>query len=311
MMDIIAPVSSDSLATEILGLPHSSRLLQVTDYAVYCVRFADAPNVMREIARLREHAFRAVGEGTGLALDTDSFDVHYHHLFVWSVTSKQVVGAYRLGMVDELLSEHGIDGLYSHTLFDFDPALFERIGSSIELGRSFVRKEWQGGTRVLRLLWAGIGLILDRSPQIETLFGAVSVSSAYSQLSRWLIMFALRQHHTDSTLGAFVQPRNMPPGPDAALSQRIVSVSAGLADPVRLSRILRFLERGAGLPMLIKHYIELKGRFAAFNVDADFNEALDGLVFVRAQDIPAKLRERLRAGAKDGASTTASPKMNY
>ncbi len=298
MMPIIAPVPSDTLANEILGLPSSSRLLQVADYEVYCVRLTQAPNLLREIARLREQTFRDVGEGTGLELDTDAFDLNYHHLFVWSATSKQVVGAYRLGMVDELLPQYGLDGLYSSTLFDFDPTIFERVGSSIKLGRSFVRKEWQGGTRVLRLLWAGIGLILDRSPHIETLFGAVSISSQYSQLSRWLIMFALRQHHTDATLCAYVRPRNAPSGPDAALRQRILDVSAGLADPIRLSRILRFLERGIGLPMLIKHYIELRGRFAAFNVDADFNESLDGLVFVRTQDIPTKLRERLRAGAQ-------------
>lgn len=297
-MQIIAPVCSDILSNEILALPSSSRLLQVADYEVYCVRFAQAPNVLREIARLREHTFRAVGEGTGRALDTDSFDAHYHHLFAWSVTSRQVVGAYRLGFVDELLQAHGIGGIYCSTLFQFDPTLFDHIGPSIELGRSFVRQEWQGSTRVLRLLWAGIGLILDRSPQIATLFGPVSISSRYSQLSRWLVMSALRQHHADLTLGAYVRPRNAPPGPDAALCQRIVDVSAGLADPIRLSRILRFLERGTGLPMLIKHYIELSGRFVAFNVDADFNEALDGLVFVRSQDIPKKLRERLRVGGR-------------
>ncbi len=300
MMQIVAPVSSDILANEMLRLSSSARLLQTADYEVYCVRFAEAPSVLREIARLREHTFRAVGEGTGQALDTDSFDEHYHHLFVWSVTSAQVVGAYRLGWVDELRQAHGSDGFYCSTLFDFEPALFDRIGPSIELGRSFVRKEWQGSTRVLRLLWAGIGLILDRSPQIETLFGAVSISSQYSQLSRWLIMSALRRHHTDAALGACVRARNAPAGPDAAMGQRIVAVTAGLADPVRLSRILRFLERGTGLPMLIKHYIELRGRFAAFNVDGDFNDALDGLVFVRSQDIPAKLRKRLRADGKIG-----------
>ena len=135
---------------------------------------------------------------------------------------------------------------------------------------------------------------------IETLFGPVSISSQYSQLSCWLIMSALRRHHTDVALGACVRPRNAPPGPDAALSHRIIAVSAVLADPTRLSRILRFLEHGTGLPMLIKHYIELKGRFAAFNADPEFNEALDGLVYVRSRGIPAKLRERLRAGGRTG-----------
>ena len=263
---------------------------------------------MREIARLREHTFRAVGEGTGLALDTDSFDAHYHHPFVWSVATRQVAGAYRLGFVDELLQSQGLDGLYCNTLFEFDPALFDYIGSNVELGRSFVRQEWQGGTRGLQLLSAGIGLILDRSPNIKTLFGAVSISSRYSQLSRWLIMFALRQHHTDSWQGACVQPLNAPLGPDAALGQRIVEVSAGLADPIRLSRILRFLERGTGLPMLVKHYIELRGRFAALNVDGNFKGALDGLVFVRSEDIPVVLHERLGTGGQVGLpEQTAGP----
>jgi len=140
-------------------------------------------------------------------------------------------------------------------------------------------------------------VLLDRNPEIAHLFGPVSVSPRFSELGRLLIMSALQLHHMDAGLKPLIRARNAPRVAAPQWQQRITEVSAGLADPGRLSKFLQRLEQGLALPMLIKHYIELKGRFAGFNVDASFNGTLDGLVFVRVQDIPAKMRARL-TGAK-------------
>ena len=165
------------------------------------------------------------------------------------------------------------------------------------MGRSFVHPAWQGNTRSLRLLWAGIAVLLDRHPDIQHLFGPVSVSPEFSDVGKFLIMTALQLHHMDADLKPLVRPRNAPQNLTREASQptvqRLTEISAGLADPSRLSKFLQRIDQGLKLPMLIKHYIELKGRFAGFSVDDAFNGTLDGLVFVRVKDISSKMRNRL------------------
>ena len=206
---------------------------------------------------------------------------------------REVIGAYRIAFTQPLIEQRGVDALYTHSLFDFDAALFDRLGPSLEMGRSFVHPQWQGNTRALRLLWAGIAVLLNRHPDIRHLFGPVSISPQFSEIGRFLIMTALQLHHMDVDLKPLVRPRNAPRRVNATSEQRLTDISAGLSDPGRLSRFLQRLERGLKLPMLIKHYIELKGRFAGFSVDEVFNGTLDGLVFVRVEDISAKMRLRL------------------
>ena len=294
---LIADVPKALLRQDISGLDPQDQLLALGPYAVYCSRSSELPHVLREIGRLREMAFRAVGEGTGRALDLDGFDADYHHLFVWNEATSEVVGAYRIAFTQALIAKKGVASLYTHSLFDFDAALFKRLGPSLELGRSFVNPAWQGNTRALRLLWAGIAVLLERHPAIQHLFGPVSVSPQFSDVGKFLIMTALQLHHMDADLKQLVRPRNAPRRLILQASQpseqRLLEISAGLADPGRLSTFLQRIEHGLKLPMLIKHYIELKGRFAGFNVDDAFNGTLDGLVFVRVQDISAKMRSRL------------------
>ena len=293
---IVAEVAKHLLQQDVCGLQACDQLLAVGGYVVYCAGASKLPHVLREIGRLREVAFRAVGEGTGKALDLDEFDPAYQHLFVWSEASSEVVGAYRVAFTQELIAQGGVASLYTHSLFDFDATLFDRLGPSLEMGRSFVHPAWQGSTRVLRLLWAGIAVLLDRHPNIRHLFGPVSVSPQFSDVGKFLIMTALQLHHMDAALKPLIRPRNMPQKLAQATShshQCLTEMSAGLADPSRLSQLLQRIEHGLKLPMLIKHYIELKGRFAGFSVDDAFNGTLDGLVFVRVEDISAKMRKRL------------------
>lgn len=290
---IIACVPKPLLKQDVDALDASERLLALGGYAVYCATAQQLPNVLREIGRLRELAFRAVGQGTGKALDLDRYDPNYHHLFVWSESSGEIVGAYRLAFTHELIASRGVTALYTHSLFEFDALLFDRLGASLEMGRSFVHPEWQGNSRVLRLLWAGIATLLDQYPDIRHLFGAVSVSPQFSDVGKFLIMSSLQLHHMDADLKQLVQPRNAPSLVGLAAEQRLLEISAGLSDPTRLSKFLQRIEHGLKLPMLIKHYIELKGRFAGFSVDDAFNGTLDGLVFVRVEDISLRMRSQL------------------
>ena len=294
---IIAAVPTHLLVGDISRLNAADRLLAVGGYVVFCAAAGKLPNVLREIGRLRELAFRAVGEGSGKALDLDRYDLDYLHLFVWNEAANEIVGAYRLAFTQELIAVHGVTALYTHSLFDFDARLFERLGPCLEMGRSFVNPAWQGSSRGLRLLWAGISVLLDRHPAVQHLFGPVSISPQFSDVGKALITTALQLHHMDADLKQLVRPRNAvrelalethPPS-----EQKLIEISSGLADPGKLSKFLQRIEHGLKLPMLIKHYIELKGRFAGFSVDNAFNGTLDGLVFVRVKDISPKMRARL------------------
>lgn len=282
-----------ALAAEVAALPASALLCRQGEFGVYCAAASDLPQLLQEIGRLRELSFRGVQEGTGRARDLDHHDAHYQHLFLWHHGEQQLIGAYRIGFTEHLLKTFGLKGLYSHSLFDYDLALFEHLGPAIEMGRSFVRPEWQRSFRALRLLWSGISVLLDRKPELCCLFGPVSISASYSPLARTLMEAALSTHHADPHLQSMVRPRS-PSRREQDRDGRQQLVSA-LADPAALSQLIARIEGGSGVPVLLRHYLELHGRFAGFNVDNAFGNCLDGLVFVQVADIPAKMRSKLSA----------------
>ncbi|MDN3685189.1 GNAT family N-acetyltransferase [Vibrio sinaloensis] len=123
---IIAPIAVDVLESELKNLS-DYLLIEQGDYRVYCAPTNAMPSMMREIGRVREESFRDVGEGSGRSCDIDQFDAHYHQLFVWHKTNRDLVGAYRLGLVDELVEEGGIDALYSTSLFKYDEAFCKQL----------------------------------------------------------------------------------------------------------------------------------------------------------------------------------------
>ena len=229
----------------------------------------EIPLLLDEIGRQRERSFRAIGEGTGSELDLDRFDGHYSHLFVWDKAERAVAGAYRLAALESLAPHE----LYTHTLFDYDREFLARLGSGIELGRAFVTPEYQRCSRVLALLWQGIARALHLY-RARRLFGAVSVSARYSRRSRGLIAAALLSHHRHEDTAGLVSARE-----PFALDAGDFLQAAGLSDPKQLSARVAALEPdGAGLPMLVRRYLELGGKFAAWHVDRAFGDSLDGLL---------------------------------
>ncbi|MFN7996284.1 MAG: GNAT family N-acyltransferase [Bryobacteraceae bacterium] len=266
-------------------------LCETDEFAVYLARAAEVPNVLREIGRLRELTFRAAGEGTGRAFDLDVFDSTYLHLFLWNKQRRQVGGAYRLGPTSEILPRSGVSGLYSTTLFRFSPALFDKIGPAVELGRSFVRPEFQRQYAPLLLLWKGITRYVADHLDSPVLFGGVSISNEYNRVSRSLLIGFL-ENQKDPDLSPLVRPRRPYRGTRRAQSH-IRAVNRFLRDVEELSAPLGDLEPdGKGVPVLIRQYMKAGGRVLGFNVDPHFSNVVDVLMMADLRRTPLPLLER-------------------
>lgn len=269
------------------------------DYSVFLASAADIPHVLKEIGRLREVTFRAVGEGTGKATDLDTFDPYYKHLFLWSKQKSEVVGAYRVGDVGEILSRYGVKGLYTNTLFQFGEGFFRRIGPSLELGRSFVRPEYQKKYAPLLMLWKGLGKFISRNPEIPTLFGAVSISNDYNPVSRQLVTRFLENQEANPELAHMVRARN--PFRIGKKMDGDLQIRRIFRDLDSLSAVIADMEAdGKGVPILLKQYVKLGGNLLGFNVDTNFSDALDGLVIVDLRRTDPEILDRYMG--KDGAA---------
>jgi hypothetical protein len=276
---VAPPIPRALLKAEVDSLPEEQRLVASGQFLVQYAHAAQIPWCLQEIGRLRELTFRAVGEGTGKSSDIDLFDSYYLHLFVWDRTAEAIVGAYRMGLADEVVSRYGKRGLYTQSLFRYGPRLLQVLNPAIELGRSFVRTEYQRSFSALMLLWRGIGRFVLRSPRYAVLFGPVSISSSYSPLSRRLIVDFLRTHSIEAGLSRHVKPRR--PFRPGRLLPRDEPGYAGLGDIEDLSRAIAGIEHdGKGVPILLRHYLKLGGRLLGFNADNLFSDALDGLIMI-------------------------------
>lgn len=276
----IAAPRLDRLAREIAALPSERCLASSGQMKVYYADAAEIPGVLYEIGRQREIAFRQVGEGTGTSLDLDEFDRRYLHLFIWHSADEQVIGAYRIGLTDQIVNERGSEGLYTHTLFRYSKALLSEVGPALELGRSFVRPEYQRDFAPLTLLWSGIARFVADHPQYKMLFGPVSISSDYSSMSKHLLMTFMRVNNYWPRLGKLIEARNPPRMKDVrGCDASLVTHTAQSLDDV--DDLLRELESGGrGMPVLVRQYLKLKARVLGFNVDREFGNALDALVLV-------------------------------
>jgi putative hemolysin len=287
------------LAAEINELPGDAMLVASGSYIAYCATAAQIPNCLREIGRLREVTFRAVGEGTGRDIDLDDYDKYYRHLFVWDTTRREIVGAYRLGLTDRIMRGHGLKGLYTRSLFKFSRRLIDEISPALELGRSFIRAEYQREYAPLHLLWQGIGQFVVRHPHYQTLFGPVSISGRYQTVSHQLIMQFLQNNGYTSGLSTLVKATN-PPKQRGSRSVRHALRNGLVSTLDEVSSLVAEVENSeVGVPILLKHYLRLGGRLLGFNVDPNFNDALDGLIVVNLTETNRRILERYlgRAGA--------------
>uniref|UniRef100_A6VVF3 L-ornithine N(alpha)-acyltransferase n=1 Tax=Marinomonas sp. (strain MWYL1) TaxID=400668 RepID=A6VVF3_MARMS len=286
-LPIIAAINPDLLESEIASLPSEMKLVEQGEFSVYYAPTQSIPLLMQEIGRIREENFRAVGEGSGLACDVDEYDLYYHQLFVWHHGNKEVVGAYRMGLVDKLIEAHGLKGLYSRSLFHYDQAFIDSLGHSIEMGRSVVAGKYQKNLNSLLLLWKGIATFAYRNPKYTNLFGPVSISNEYSHVARQLIAATLSIHYYDKEKASLVMPSTPLRNSGSVFWQP--NLLSSLASVTLLSNVLSRMEQGKGLPVLIRQYLKMNGKLVCFNVDPAFHNTLDGLIVVNLKDVPVSI----------------------
>lgn len=295
--------NTDALTSEVEGLAPSAQLIANDRMLVAQASAHEIPLLLDEIGRLREKAFRAIGEGTGAELDLDRFDSHYTHLFVWDRSRRALAGAYRLARVESFAARDLPHALYTHTLFDYEREFLSRLEPALELGRAFVTPEYQRCSRVLALLWQGIGRA-SRASGARHLFGAVSVSASYSRRSRGLIAAALLAHHRHVETDGLVRGRA-----PFALDAEDFANAMPLAEPRALSQRVAELEPdGSALPVLLRRYLELGGEFAAWHVDRAFGDSLDGLMILdleRADPVRVSRYSDIRSSAPRTSSVVS------
>ncbi len=284
----------EDLLADIDGLRDDSLLYQKGAYQIFSTTADRIPNILHEIGRTRELTFRPVGEGTGKPLDLDRFDHIYHHLILWNDETCELVGAYRIGLVDRILAEHGFDGLYSNTIFKYSPDAFDSLGKgkTLELGRSYIVPSYQKRGTSLFLLWRGIVKFIRKNPGYTKLFGAVSISDQYHPLSKALIIRYLKQHKLQNGFEQKIRARKNPDCENLR-SLRAFDYPGALPSLDDVSSLVSELESDKkGVPTLLKHYLQLRGVILGIGVDQSFSDALDGFILVDTEKMdPAVLKK--------------------
>ncbi|HRU05543.1 MAG TPA: GNAT family N-acyltransferase [Candidatus Brocadiia bacterium] len=285
-----------ALRAEVEALGPHRTLAESREFAVFLAAAAEAPSLLREIGRLREITFREAGEGTGRTLDLDRFDPYYHHLVLWNKQAQELAGAYRLGLGDEILRARGARGFYTNTLFRFRPEFRCRLGRAVELGRSFIRAEYQRRHSCLAMLWKGIAEVIVRSHRYSMLFGPVSISQDYLAVSKDLMVHFLRRSQ-NTELSRWVSARR-PYRLDALRPGDRRRLCESLRDMDDVSALISEVERdGKGIPVLLRQYLKLNATIACFNVDRAFSNVVDGMLVVELTRTDPKLLRRFMGDA--------------
>jgi putative hemolysin len=289
---VTAPITQNLLERDLASLPADRCLTSNAEFAAYAAQAEEIPNLLEEVGRLREATFRAAGEGTGRSTDLDRFDRSYWHLLLWSKAKGELVGAYRAANTREIIAQHGVKGLYTNTLFHYQEELFEKMGPALELGRSFVIPEYQRQYAPLLMLWKAIARFVAQHPETPVLFGAVSISNAYTRASRELICSFFETRMRQDELAGMVAPRR-PFRPARLRRWDCRALCSVLRDVEDLSNPIADVETdGKGLPILLKQYAKVGGKFLGFNVDRKFSDVLDGLVVVDLRETEPAVLER-------------------
>jgi putative hemolysin len=285
--DIAEETNSELMNIEVENCRRmDKRLLQSKNYEVFLAKREVIPNILNEIGRLREITFREVGEGTNKSIDLDKFDEYYHHLFLWDNEAEKIAGAYRMGMGSEIYANHGINGFYLQDLFRFEPELHKMMSQSIEMGRAFIIKSYQQKPMPLFLLWKGIVHCTLRFPEHNYLIGGVTISDKFSNFSKSLMIEFMKSNYYDPYVAQYVRPKK-----DFKVkledADKDLVFDESEADLNKFDKIIDELEtENLRLPVLIKKYIKQNARVVAFNVDPLFNDAVDGLMYIRIADLP-------------------------
>ena len=286
LQPIGAPADPEAVRTEMGRLAHRE-LFSTGDYKAYLLLASDAPQTMHELYRLREKTFRAVGEGTGLSLDTDRFDQYYRHLILWNIPAGEIVGAYRIGYGDDIIANHGgMDGLYSSTLIKFGSKAREMMERSMLLGRSFIREEYQREVLPLKLMLTGICIAAAKDPRIRYCVGMVSISDALPQQYKNLIVGFLKRDMLLPGREQIALPSHPFTGElDDKGAEALANVAPGDIDGCNIA--LQALSGGEHrIPVLVRKYFSCGAKVICFNVDPLFSNSLDAMIVLDLSVFP-------------------------
>ena len=304
MKNVIAPIPVEKLLDELT----QERFIRKTNNGsneIYLVNAFNAPNVMREIGRLREISFRDSGGGTGLDCDIDSFDQceenYFEQLIVWNPTDKAIVGGYRFLLCDKLKADaDGRIDTPTGELFSYSEKFInEYLPYTIELGRSFVQPDYQPskslskGMYSLDNLWDGLGYLCSAYPQAKYFFGKVTMYPQLERESRDMILYFMKRHFPD--------PDNLlRPWPELALpilmdEKRLESIFTGASYQENYKILVKNVrERGAAVPPLVNAYMSLSSTMRSFGtaLNPPFGNVEETGILVTIKDIYPEKYER-------------------
>ena len=289
--NVIHPISKKNLKQQL----YNSTMLGFTSDRknIFLVESYSAPDVIKEIARLREITFRKVSEGTGKKMDLDKYDDYYKHIVLWDDKDLEIVGAYRIGIGRTIMSTLGVKGFYTSEIFDHSIKLESKLQHSAELGRSFIQSKYWN-TSALDYLWQGLGRFLKSNPDIKYTFGGVSLSKSYSdEAKNHIIYFFSKWFSHQIELSAAKNKYVITPLIQREL-QSVYSSQSYKEELNTLKKILKHL--GYTIPTLYKQYSELCEQdgihFLDFGVDSDFNDCVDALIIVEIDKIKQTKKDR-------------------
>lgn len=290
--EIAPPIAADILEKEVANLREDYLVWTEKNYEVFIAPTTQIPCTIREIGRLREITFREIGEGTNKSIDLDEYDIYYHHLFIWDMDAKMVVGAYRIGLGDEIFYSIGKKGFYISELFKIKTQFTPVLKKSIELGRSWIRKEYQQKPLPLLLLWKGILKYLIDNPRYRYLIGPVSISNSFSNFSKSLIVDYINRNHFDEEMAQYIRPRKKFKVDLGTIDTELLM--QGENSFKGLDNLISEVEtRSLKVPVLLRQYIGLNAKIISFNIDPKFADCLDGFLVLDLEKVPQDILDKL------------------
>lgn len=293
---ILEPIAEQMHSNAELYQEMSEKMLVMKDSApdnpdkgvkVFFAKGGRIPKTLQEIGRLREITFREVGEGTSKSRDLDDYDQYYYHLVAYDKNKKQIMGAYRVGMLKEIMRTRGAESVYSAQFFRFSQDMIDQLEKSIELGRSFVKKEYQRRSLALPMLLQGVAQLFIENPEYENLLGPVSISNEFGTHSKKAIIKFLNEHYRHpGTLAIAVNPPKLST-PITEKEWDLLFKIHGVTDFKSLNALVATLEKSPDrkIPPLLEIYTKFGVEFIDFNFDADFN-SVDGLILTHLSKQP-------------------------
>lgn len=289
----IAESVDETLLIQEIEANEDSKLFDNSNFSVYSLKASSAPNVLLEIGRQREIAFRAVGEGSNHTRDIDEFDYYYYHLVLWDRDKKAIAGAYRIGRGAEIMEFYGKHGFYTHTLFRFKREFNSYLQESVELGRSYVAVEYQRQRLPLFLLWEGIIQMLSNFKEAKYIIGPVSMSNDYQALSKELVIEFIEKNFGDDEMSKLVRPRTKIRNAIKKVDKEALILAAG-GEIKKFDRLLAAIEpMGKTMPVLYKKYLAQNAKILAFNRDRKFNDAIDAFMILDIQNLPTEKADKI------------------